>query len=259
MLSSKGGQAIRLFPSTTVACSLKQVIFFMSQSIRLTATIVAVLSIATLAGWLLWKNSDPQLAEVELTTNIVVVGESVAAAGTEIVDVTANTEFVETTPSAEVVVNNVNVTETAVVPGDTVTGVAATTTIELTTTESATTDTSTATETVAPAEPVETIETSVLVSAIGPGVKELCEVAVTETTTVHKVMLSASDQCGFSYAGKKQGNLGFFVEEIAGLQQSVKDGFYWVFSVNGEKSQLGVSTRTVESNDTIQWTYEAEY
>jgi len=239
----------------------------MSQSVRLTATIVAVLGITSLAGWLLWNNSDPQLVEVEMITDVAAVDSSAeamiaedTATGTEpqIAGTTVTITTAETTALAEVASDKTIVTEATAAQDDT-TGIDVGTSTESSATESATTDTPAATETVSPAEPIETTETSVLVSATGPGVKELCEVAVTETTTVHKVMLSASDQCGFSYAGKKQGNLGFFVEEIAGLKQSVKDGFYWVFSVNGKKSQLGVSTRTVEPNDTIQWTYEAEY
>lgn len=211
------------------------------------------------SGFWLWQNADPRLANVEMTTNF---GSVDVATATTIDAVVADQEPVDefsgsVAPNANAVV---------VAPVKTVSATGTTGTIVTPNSTSA----ATSTESTVPEQAVVTTDTAntadpgpvsrtIAVSIFGPAVQPTCSVPVAATTTVHKVMLAASRQCGFSYAGEKQGSLGFFVKEIAGLKQNVKQGYYWVFAVNGEKSQLGVSTRTVEPGDSIQWMYEAEY
>lgn len=217
-------------------------------------TILTVVTVMGTAGWLLWNSQDPQLADVEF--------EALPSAAA--VDVSADTiSNAEQPTSIPLETSTVTVTETEIVDEAVSADVSSAVVIEPANSNNVT-DTNTAnvtnpTTNTTPTPTPEAEDSMVIVSVIGPDVKERCPVTIFKTTTVHKVMQTASRQCGFSYAGEKQGNLGFFVKEIAGLSQNVKKGYYWIFAVNGEKSQLGVSTRTVEPDDSIQWTYEAEY
>lgn len=228
----------------------------MSNRSSLSFTIFAVVAIMGTAGWLLWRSQDPRLVAVEFET----MSSAAAKVGTpEDVITDAEPPTDAATQTNRVSATELTALETTVssdgqseeVFEQSANNDVITTNVsnEINPTTTATTNNSIP----------EIDDAVVVVSIIGPSVKERCAVTITETTTVHKVMQTAGRQCGFSYSGKKQGDLGFFVQDIAGLSQSVNDGYYWIFSVNGKKSQLGVSTRTVKPGDTIQWTYEAEY
>jgi hypothetical protein len=216
------------------------------RSIQLTLSICTVVTIIGVSGWLLWQNTDPRLEDVAFAAPSNSADQS-AEVTTELADVLVATDQIDTV--VEAASSTAATSDTT--PVELITPSRAVT--NATTSDAATSVTTAVTTAIAESASL------VTVSAFGPGVQLRCDVPVTEITVVHSVMRAASQQCGFSYSGERQGNLGFFVKEIAGLKQSVKDGQYWIFSVNGVKSQLGVSARTVESNDTIQWTYEAEY
>ncbi|EKD76331.1 MAG: hypothetical protein ACD_43C00148G0003 [uncultured bacterium] len=223
----------------------------MSRSTQLTLTIGTVLAIMTGSGWLLWQQGDPQLEQVEFVTTPTVG----VAAEPSIVNTAVETEIstvMDTTNTAPA--SNVNISATPT--GPSITTLINTDSTELETEINAATDAAT-TITIATESAV--VKSAVHVNITGPAINVQCAVVVDDTSTVQAVMQQASRDCKFSYVGKKYSGLGFFVEEIAGLKQSKDNGKYWVFLVNGQKSQLGVSARTVEPGDSIQWNYEAEY
>jgi len=74
-----------------------------------------------------------------------------------------------------------------------------------------------------------------------------------EGINVYDVMKSAEND-GFSFKGKEYPSLGFFVEEINGVKG--EPGEYWIYYVNGEKAQVGISKYIVKDGDIINWRQE---
>lgn len=73
--------------------------------------------------------------------------------------------------------------------------------------------------------------------------------------TVLEAMNAHVAEGELSFSGRDFPGLGFFVEEINGTRSA--DGYYWILLVNGERSDLGVSSARVERGDTIEWRYES--
>lgn len=82
------------------------------------------------------------------------------------------------------------------------------------------------------------------------------ELKVPQQSTVYEAMDLARKTSGLSFQGKDFGGLGFFVEEINGVPQN--HPMYWIFSINGKKSQVGVSQYKLQAGDVILWSYEQE-
>lgn len=99
----------------------------------------------------------------------------------------------------------------------------------------------------------------VIVTASGPGVSIRCEILITETVMAHQVMRQAADQCNFGYQTKQYASLGVFVDGIAGVMSDTNAGMYWIFSVNGVKANVGVSSYQLQPGDELSWKYEQEY
>ena len=81
---------------------------------------------------------------------------------------------------------------------------------------------------------------------------------VSQGSTVYDAMNLASETSRWSFQGKSFGDLGFFVEEINGVSQDHSQQMYWIYSINGKKSQVGVSQYKLQPGDIISWTYEKE-
>lgn len=76
------------------------------------------------------------------------------------------------------------------------------------------------------------------------------------TMTAAELLLAASQDHGFSVASKDYGGeLGLFVEGIAGVQNDPTTDRYWSLYVNGEVSQSGASTTVVQPGDEVLWKY----
>ena len=72
-------------------------------------------------------------------------------------------------------------------------------------------------------------------------------------------MQQAADQCEIAYRTKQYASLGVFVDGIADVSSNKTAGLYWIFSVNGTKANVGVSSYQIQPGDSIAWNYEAEY
>lgn len=81
---------------------------------------------------------------------------------------------------------------------------------------------------------------------------------VIQGSTVYDLMKELTRNSDFVFSGKEfSGGLGFFVEEINGIRNNREQkNHYWIYSINGQKAKVGVSTNVVQSNDIITWTYE---
>ena len=64
-----------------------------------------------------------------------------------------------------------------------------------------------------------------------------------------------SDQ-PFLFSGKEYPTLGYFVEEINGIENNNKTGEYWIYYVNDQSAQTGISNYYLKEGDIIEWKYE---
>jgi len=81
---------------------------------------------------------------------------------------------------------------------------------------------------------------------------------IEEQSTAYDLMTQLARHGDFTFSGKDYGALGFFVEEINGKKQNPRGGEYWIYSINGEKANVGISTYVLQTNDIISWRYEKE-
>ena len=96
--------------------------------------------------------------------------------------------------------------------------------------------------------PVQTITSSLVVN------NTTYSLAIPANSTAYDFMKLLREKTSFNFTGRDFGGpLGFFVEEINGVKNGQK---FWIFSINGKKSQLGVSNYRIQSGDIISWNYE---
>lgn len=88
--------------------------------------------------------------------------------------------------------------------------------------------------------------------------EERYEAQVSLGSSVYDAMKYAEAQ-GFEFKGREFSGMGFFVEEIQGKAQSDRAGMYWIYSINGKKAEVGVSSYIIQPNDVISWSYEQSY
>jgi hypothetical protein len=85
------------------------------------------------------------------------------------------------------------------------------------------------------------------------GVKYEAEVKAGSSVYDLMNVLKAENKINFS--GKNYSGLGFFVEEIDGLKNNPA-GANWLYYVNGQPAQVGISNYLIKANDIIEWKYE---
>lgn len=101
----------------------------------------------------------------------------------------------------------------------------------------------------APAE--EKINVAIIIS----GVKY--EAAIKPGSSVYDLMNLLKAENKINFSGKDYASLGFFVEEINGLKNNPA-GENWIYYVNGQPAQVGVSYYKLKAGDTIEWRYEVK-
>ena len=83
-------------------------------------------------------------------------------------------------------------------------------------------------------------------------------VSLAKGSSAYDLMLSVQETSDFQFRGQEFPGLGFFIQEINGLEQSPKLGKYWIYYINGKKAEVGISAYTVNIHDIISWKYEDE-
>jgi hypothetical protein len=83
-------------------------------------------------------------------------------------------------------------------------------------------------------------------------------VSLPQGSSVYDLMVEAQETSDFDFKGKEFPGLGFFIQEINGLEQSPRLGKYWIYYINGKKAEVGISAYTVNNHDIISWKYEDE-
>lgn len=83
-------------------------------------------------------------------------------------------------------------------------------------------------------------------------------VSLSEGGSAYDLMVKAQETSDFQFRGKEFPGLGFFIQEMNGLEQSPRLGKYWIYYINGTKAEVGISAYTVNLHDIISWRYEDE-
>ena len=84
------------------------------------------------------------------------------------------------------------------------------------------------------------------------------QVFLPKDSSAYDLMAKAQETSDFSFRGQEFPGLGFFIQEINGLEQSPRIGKYWIYYINGKKAEVGISAYTVNNHDIISWKYEDE-
>lgn len=81
------------------------------------------------------------------------------------------------------------------------------------------------------------------------------DVNVPKNTSVETVMQKAKKK-GLTYETKKFGGMGTYIKTINGLSEDMRAQLFWIFSVNGKKGTVGISSYRIKAGDTISWSFE---
>lgn len=81
------------------------------------------------------------------------------------------------------------------------------------------------------------------------------EATVKPGDSAYDLMNELKNENKIDFQGKNYSGLGFFVEEINGIKNNPA-GENWIYYVNGQPAQVGVSYYLIKENDVIEWKYE---
>ena len=76
-------------------------------------------------------------------------------------------------------------------------------------------------------------------------------------STVYDALLELASDKKITVEFKSFNGLGYFVESLNGQSSNKIKGQYWIFSINGVKSQVGISGYILKQDDVITWKYES--
>jgi len=82
------------------------------------------------------------------------------------------------------------------------------------------------------------------------------ETQIASGSNAYDLMKKISETQGLQFSTKEYSGLGHFVEEINNIKNDKQKGIYWIFYINNQSSQLGVSSYILKNNDIISWKYE---
>jgi hypothetical protein len=75
--------------------------------------------------------------------------------------------------------------------------------------------------------------------------------------SVATLLTTAQSAGELSFIGKDYSGLGMLIVGInSKLNNQDKNNLYWIYSVNGQKAQKGVSEYVLAAGDTVSWSYE---
>ncbi len=77
-----------------------------------------------------------------------------------------------------------------------------------------------------------------------------------EGTILKDLLDKLQTESDFTFSGINYSGLGFFITEINGIKNDNKQGKYWVYYLNGQSAQAGISVQKINSGDNIKWSYE---
>lgn len=79
-----------------------------------------------------------------------------------------------------------------------------------------------------------------------------------ENTSVYKFMqnLSVISTKYFHFETKEYAGIGKFVQSINGLKEETRNKMYWIYYINGQTAQIGITDYIIQQGDVIEWKYE---
>ena len=75
-------------------------------------------------------------------------------------------------------------------------------------------------------------------------------------STVYDLMKILQLEQNLQFVVKEYSGLGAFVEEINGLKNDSTANKYWLYYINSQPAQVGISNYQLQANDLISWRYE---
>lgn len=89
--------------------------------------------------------------------------------------------------------------------------------------------------------------------------EETYALSLPEQSSVYDLMEKAREVHGILFGGREYTGIGFFVDEINGVKNNEGgNSKYWIYSINGQKAQVGISQYILQDGDIISWNYEDE-
>ncbi|KKQ27271.1 MAG: hypothetical protein US42_C0011G0009 [Candidatus Magasanikbacteria bacterium GW2011_GWC2_37_14] len=87
------------------------------------------------------------------------------------------------------------------------------------------------------------------------------KIELQDKMTVYGLMqaLSASSIKPFIFTTIEYPGLGQFVDSINDLKNDRQNGKYWIYYLNGQPAQIGISNYLLKSNDLIEWKYGTSF
>jgi len=82
------------------------------------------------------------------------------------------------------------------------------------------------------------------------------KVDIYSTSTAYQAMQVLSKESDFSFKGQNYPSIGFFVNEINGIKNDLKNNKYWIYYINNQSAKVGVSNYLIKTGDIITWKYE---
>ena len=79
---------------------------------------------------------------------------------------------------------------------------------------------------------------------------------ISEEISVYDFMYNLRTKGEIDFKEKTYSGMGKFIEEINGIKNGES---YWIYYINGEKANIGVSNYKINEGDIISWRYEKNY
>ena len=79
----------------------------------------------------------------------------------------------------------------------------------------------------------------------------------TKETTVYDFMNELRNERKITFTEKNYTGMGKFIETINGIQGNGNQN--WIYYVNNQKAEVGVSNYKIKSGDVVSWKYEKSY
>jgi hypothetical protein len=86
------------------------------------------------------------------------------------------------------------------------------------------------------------------------GISYPVEITTTNTTTVYDAMTIAAKNKKLSFKAIKNSTLGYFINEINDIKSTSNE--YWIFYVNGNEANVGISSYVLKPGDNVVWKLE---
>ncbi|KKQ87658.1 MAG: hypothetical protein UT09_C0012G0012 [Parcubacteria group bacterium GW2011_GWF2_38_8] len=86
---------------------------------------------------------------------------------------------------------------------------------------------------------------------------EKIKTTITEKESIYNFMVKLQNENKINFKDKTYTGMGKLIEEINGVKNSGDKN--WIYYVNNQKAQIGVSNYKIKPGDVVSWKYEKNY